>query len=456
MAEVTLRAPIQTEQSTASSRSSQPQGTLKTESENFNVFAFEDTGSVSKEVSEYLQEINQQPLPEGSEHEFVQITPEQVEMQEEIAALIEELAAQEMPDAKSDLKSVKLPTLPKQSEKGDLSSKDSNLAAPSKPHSSLNQTGRSSSPDSVVYSSLFTLARTFNKALSQGRPEKHSTENPQTNDLKETLPRPTATAKIQETSIQENIDIEQQERGKDKEDRQKDQEQDHRDEKEDQEERNSQKESAFLIEKVQLRGMSAHKNFESNPVKKVTFETPKASRSSSKSSFSKPSAARIPPFHAENAAAQGAVGSVESIFFRFMSLMARILGQAEAEAHNLYLRVKERTDGIDHLTLLISKINSEKGAIDWSKNDEMKQIVEKARALGVDIPEGKLKWTEDEKKLFKENIQMRKDSMEKLTQLERTDMQRFLQEASQCHQARSNILKLLKEVIDTILANMRP
>lgn len=149
------------------------------------------------------------------------------------------------------------------------------------------------------------------------------------------------------------------------------------------------------------------------------------------------------------------IAGVENIFIRFMALMARILGQAEAEAHDLYLRIKERTDSIDHLTLFISKINSEKGAIDWSKNDEMKLIIERARAVGVDIPDGKFTWSEEEKRFLKENVQMRKDSMEKMTQLERTDMQRYLQEASQCHQARSNVLKLLKEVNDTIIHNMR-
>ena len=51
---------------------------------------------------------------------------------------------------------------------------------------------------------------------------------------------------------------------------------------------------------------------------------------------------------------------------------------------------------------------------------------------------------------------MKKDSMEKITQLERTDMQRYLQEVSQCHQTRSNVLKLLKEVIDTFIYNLRP
>lgn len=148
--------------------------------------------------------------------------------------------------------------------------------------------------------------------------------------------------------------------------------------------------------------------------------------------------------------------SIDSIYIRFMALMARILGQAEYEGHQLYLRIKARTDDVDTLTQLLSKINLEKKGIDWTKNEEMQQLVDKARAIGVEIPEGKLKWSEDEKKLLKENIQMRKDSMEKITQLERTDMQRYLQEASQCHQARSNILKMLKEVTDTIIHNMRP
>lgn len=149
-------------------------------------------------------------------------------------------------------------------------------------------------------------------------------------------------------------------------------------------------------------------------------------------------------------------GGIENIFIRFMALMARILGQAEAEAHDLYIRIKERTDTIDFLTTAVSKINAEKGAIDWTKDAEMQELIEKLRNLGVEIPAGKYKWTEEEKRLLKENIQMKKEGMEKISQLERTDMQRYLQEASQCHQARSNILKLLKEVMDTITHNIRP
>lgn len=147
---------------------------------------------------------------------------------------------------------------------------------------------------------------------------------------------------------------------------------------------------------------------------------------------------------------------IENVFISFMQLMARILGQAEAEAHELYLRVKERTDNVDKLTLLLSKINTEKGDINWEKDAEMKALVDQVKQLGVTIDTATYCWSEEEKKLLKENIQMRKENMEKITQLERTDMQRHLQEVSQCHQARSNVLKLLKELMDTFIYNLRP
>ena len=147
---------------------------------------------------------------------------------------------------------------------------------------------------------------------------------------------------------------------------------------------------------------------------------------------------------------------VESIYVRFLALMARVLGQAEASAQELYQKIKTRTDQVDLLSSLLSKINLEKDKIDWSKNEEMKKLVDKARELGADIPEGKYSWTKEEKAQLKENIQMKRENMEKITQLERTDMQRFLQEASQCHQLRSHILKMLKEVVDVIISNFRP
>lgn len=149
------------------------------------------------------------------------------------------------------------------------------------------------------------------------------------------------------------------------------------------------------------------------------------------------------------------VKSFDNIFIDFMALMTRILGQVEAEAHDLYQRVKGRTDQVDTLNALLGKINTTKGTMDWKNNPAGMDLIKKAQDLGVEITQDKNKWTEDEKKLLKENIQMKKDSLEKISQLERTDMQRFLQEAAQCHQARSNVLKLMKEVMDTITHNLK-
>lgn len=147
--------------------------------------------------------------------------------------------------------------------------------------------------------------------------------------------------------------------------------------------------------------------------------------------------------------------NTENIFVRFMHLMARILGQAEAEAHELYLKVKARTDDVDTLTLLLSKINNESDAVNWEEQEDLKRLVDRAKELGVPIHDS-YQWSTEEKKLLKENIIMRKENLEKITQLERTDMQRLLQEVSQCHQARSNVLKLLKELMDTFIYNLRP
>lgn len=451
---------------------SKNQGTLKTESKEQTVTLSSDTATVAKvikAVSEFFQEMNQKSLAEGGDLDGFLISPEQLEMQEEITKMLTELALQEgipeLADADADLQLMLPSPFAKEKESKDLhpNNRSSKPSAESAKQNGPNQTTQSSGRSEVVYSSLFTLARSFNKAVAEGRIEKQNMEKRENHDLKDVRPQQMAGLN-KEAPIQESANTHQQEREREGDGKHKDQEQNqNKDEQEGQADKEAQqdydkkrkskhkKESAFLIEKVQVRG-SVHESSGSKPEMGKQLS---ASRSQSSARKRTPQASKTSP-SSSGSRAQKALGGIENIYIRFMALMARILGQAEAEAHQLYLRIKDRTDAIDVLTLLMSKINSEKGAIDWSKNEEMKQLIEKARAIGVDIPEGKYKWTEDEKKMLKENIQMRKDSMEKVTQLERTDMQRFLQEASQCHQARSNILKLLKEVTDNIIGNMRP
>ncbi len=408
------------------------QGTLKTEGKDYSFFVLADSEAVTEAVSEFLQEINQQKTASDVllDFEFLHITQQLIETEHEKTLLLGELLeGEQLPEQQgSAQKETKMEGGRQTQHNQGAHPKNSSPQAPSK-------------SAEVVYTSLFSLARSFHTSKAQ---QHHASKSEGTHSERNTGREEHRPVLTPMTSQKSENEITKENRY----DRERQGEKQREREKEDEREGAAQDQQQHQQE-------SGSKEDKSK--KKIQIHSIQAARSKSgregNSAMQRPQAATQSN---QNPGSYKSGGSVDSIYIRFMALMARILGQAEYEAHQLYLRIKERTDNIDVLTLLVSKVNSEKGAIDWSNNQEMKQLIDRARAIGVDIPQGKYSWSEEEKKLLKENIQMRKDSMEKMTQLERTDMQRFLQEASQCHQARSNVLKLLKEVVDTILANLRP
>lgn len=373
------------------------QGTLTCAETSYIFVPLTDTSALTQAVYQFLCEIN--TLGEHKEWDFtaVLITKTEVEIFQEISSLQESLCKLEIAENNpAQNQAHKAEITPKQ-QKGQPTSTRPSSTKP------LEQ-----SESGQKFSSLFSLARSMSPHKGRAEAERTHSEAP---PRKETMG--------------ESLQLFREFAQKTEEKRFKEKEQDPRssqDQKREQEEREKKKKS----QKIQI--------------EQIHTSLSVSSSSSTEASDS----------------GEKKTEEMGNIFLRFMALMARILGQAEAEAHSLYLKIKARTDDIETLTKLQSKINSSSGKIDWTKDEEMKKLVDRAREIGVDIPAGKYTWTEEEKKLLKENIQMRKDNMEKITQLERTDMQRYLQEATHCHQARSNILKLLKEVIDTFVHNIRP
>ena len=392
--------------------SKENQGTLRGveidgSAKQYSIFFCPDTEAMSQEAYDLICSFNTVPLSETLDVQATLITLNEVEVYTEIADLLRTLGKHEGSKGKETQTTA---TLAKNSPQV----RGETFLSPFRPKSTPQTSGYSQpaenrSEPTRMPSSIFMLAKMMHKEKSEqtkGEQAKHQ-------------------AVIQEVqTVRENMKMTFME---EKKFRDKDEERGSQQDKQEQEkEQPKEKRSKFKIDKIQT----------SKTWKKETrVEGP------NQNELSEPEAPSE---------------SAGNIFYRVMALMARILGQAEAEAQALYMRIKGRTDEIDTLITLSSKINSADGNIDWSKDEEMKKLVERARELGVDIPEGKCTWNEEEKKLLKENIQMRKDNMEKISQLERTDMQRYLQEASQCHQARSNILKLYKEVMDTIIHNLRP
>ncbi len=147
------------------------------------------------------------------------------------------------------------------------------------------------------------------------------------------------------------------------------------------------------------------------------------------------------------------------VFLEFMALAEKIQQQAEYEAHDLYSKMKYRSECIELLTLLLQKLKAAKGDIDWSKNEEMKKMVDKAREMGVIFPgddsgELKYKWKSSDVKKIEDNIKLLKNNIDQATLLERTHMQKFLQEAAQWLEAISGVLKLRDRVASTFAHNI--
>ncbi len=440
MVEFAISNPSQIESQeslTNGSKEGELQGTDKT----YCVTLFENTEEASAKTFEFLQSLAQpedgNPFLDFSATYF---SSEMVEMQTLIDSLLTALMNPETEKGKANEEKTPDPQNPSSSHntKGNRSeSLQKTTPSPSEEKSSQadNNTKKEEQLDSI-----FALSRMFgsHKIHKEDQHKESPSKSQNNNDDRSAKELPAQAPKTESSTQSENSDrFKDPEKEREREGN-KDQQQDNEDEPEEK--------NPFLLKKDKT-GYGINRTAAANytPQKRKIEDSPWNIKAAIGSNDE-------PPSKDGHRALEG----MDNIYIRFMALMARILGQAEASAHDLYLRIKERTDNIDRLSALLGKINLEKGDIDWSKNEEMKKLVDEARALGAEIPAGKYSWKKDEKALLKENIQMKKDGMEKISQLERTDMQRYLQEASQCHQARSNILKVIKEVGDTFIHNIRP
>jgi hypothetical protein len=410
------------------------EGVLQANGEH-SVFPYQGTGEVTGGDARLIEWAALQSMPEGDTAPLLgarfNSLREALDVQKEILDLAKDLKCEDQIElSQTPLPSTKSEHLPLTQPKSVHTTQTDHDSPKEKAISSQSQTMQNtlhtkSFETPKVFSSLFSLAKSVHsETAAKARTHKEL----QSQGHKEPKAAPLFTKS--ETPISENLHLKSDEHEQGEEQEQGQGQQDHNEQQ--QEKERPKQPFGFISKGGKKQKVSA--TIESEP-KFCTYH--KEERSG-------------------EANAQTAISSIGSLYFRFMGLMSRILGQAEAESHSLYQRIKDRTDQVDVLIKLQSKINNAKGAIDWTKDEEGQALLQSARAIGVDIPNDKLKWKVEEVPLLKENISMRKDSMEKITQLERTDMQRYLQEASQCHQARSNILKLMKEVGDTFVHNMRP
>lgn len=85
------------------------------------------------------------------------------------------------------------------------------------------------------------------------------------------------------------------------------------------------------------------------------------------------------------------------------------LNTLEKNIRNEFSELKPRQDQVAFLHKLLKAVNSstsDKGSFDWTKNEDLQQLLDEARQMGVDIPDGKVKFNHDERERLIDNVKM--------------------------------------------------
>lgn len=113
-----------------------------------------------------------------------------------------------------------------------------------------------------------------------------------------------------------------------------------------------------------------------------------------------------------------------------------------------FVELKKRQDDVRKLHNLIKKINNAtdaQGALDISSNTDLQQLIKDAKALGVEITEGKNTYTKEERDRLIDNIRVSADDLGVLNDMQLQTINRLTNERYESYQMARSILKPLHE-----------
>lgn len=112
------------------------------------------------------------------------------------------------------------------------------------------------------------------------------------------------------------------------------------------------------------------------------------------------------------------------------------------------LELKDRQQKVRDLHHLLRSINTatdDKGKLDFSNNQEIKDLINKAKELGVDIKTDKYKYTKEERDRLVENIRITVDDYGIENEMQMQTVSRLTNERYETYQMARSILKPLHD-----------
>lgn len=137
--------------------------------------------------------------------------------------------------------------------------------------------------------------------------------------------------------------------------------------------------------------------------------------------------------------------SVESLTL-FMTTTR--VNQLEEQMRKELKDLRKRQDKVRRLHDVLKAINktvNEKDGINWENDKELKALLDEARKLGADIPEGKYKFNSSERMRLVENIRLTIDDFNLQNDLQMQTITRLQNERYESYQMARSILKPLHE-----------
>lgn len=106
---------------------------------------------------------------------------------------------------------------------------------------------------------------------------------------------------------------------------------------------------------------------------------------------------------------------------------------------------QEKVKTLHKLLRAINKATDDKGKLDLSANPEIKDLIKSVKELGVDIKEGKLSYTKEERDRLVENIRITGDDYNVECDMQLQTISRLTNERYETYQMARSILKPLHD-----------
>lgn len=137
--------------------------------------------------------------------------------------------------------------------------------------------------------------------------------------------------------------------------------------------------------------------------------------------------------------------SLEEMILLVTSTKVQSLEQQTAQELSDLKKRQDQVKLLHQLLSLINKSTDSKGAFDGSKIDNISQILQQAKDLGVDLDPTKLKYSKEERERLVENIRLGCDDLNTQNEIQLQTINRLTNERYEVYQLARSATKSLHE-----------